>query len=157
MKYTEAQIETLKQLRKILLEHGFETYSIVRRYAKHPLEFVAIEKSHDPNTVVKDRHSYSSAIVRLFLGKVRIQFLEVGKAWSGDLLHRVVHGSRANRPRASVIFHRTHRNHSGLRFRYRYWHEFVYQKELKKTRLAGVIQQLKNAGIILKKGTDTLT
>lgn len=161
MTHTEAQLNTLRELRTMLLECGFEIYDIVKRYRKHPLEFVMIEKTCHANMSSEERPAFTSAIVRLYRKtKVRVHFLEVGvgamavAGWR-DMCRRIL-SLNGRKGCSAVVFKEGYRNSPNCRFKKRFWYEFVYQRKLKKTGLAQAIQQFKNTGIVLKKGTRTL-
>ena len=148
VKYSEEQVRTLKELRTILFEHGFEIHNIVRRYRKHELEFVAAKK---------DGTTFESAIVRLWRGRVRVQFLEAVRVWSTGLTNTVLALNGKNRKGlAPIFFGKKIRNHHESHFPPFYWHEFVYQRSLKKQGLENAIQQLKSAGIRIQKGSRAL-
>ncbi len=142
-KYSEAQICTLKQLRTILFEMGFNIHNIVRRYRKHPLEFVAANIYGLP---------YTSVVVRLFRGKVRIRFFEARMGWDDTKCKRVL-ALNEQSGYAPVFFASGYRNQTpasrALRplFKQRFWHEFVYKREQEMTGLSLALQQFGNAGI----------
>ncbi|MDP3726493.1 MAG: hypothetical protein Q8R36_04845 [bacterium] len=162
MKYTEAQFNTLRELRELFGRYGFEIHEIVKRYRKNPLEFVAIERACDADMSPEERSAFTSAIVRLYRKtKVKVYFLEVGtsameRAGWRELCHNIgaLNGKKGC---AAVVFRDEYRNNPNCPFPKRHWHQFVYQKELKKTGLAKAIQQFKNTGIVVKKGTSALT
>ncbi|MBI2048085.1 MAG: hypothetical protein HYT27_03010 [Parcubacteria group bacterium] len=148
VKYTEEQVRTLKELRMILFEHGFEIHNIVRRYRKHELEFVAVKK---------DGTTFESAVVRLWRGRVKVQFLEAVKVWSTELMNTVLALYEKNKKDfAPIFFGKKFRNHHESHLLPFYWYEFVYQHPLKKQGLENAIQQLKNAGIRIQKGSRAL-
>ena len=148
VKYSEEQVRTLKELRKILFEHGFEIHNITRRYRKHELEFVAVKK---------DGTTFESAVVRLWRGRVRVQFLEVVRVWSKELTNTILALYGKNKKDfVPVFFAEKFRNHFESCFPPFYWHEFVYQRPLKQQGLENAIQQLKSAGIRIQKGSRAL-
>ncbi|MBI2109091.1 MAG: hypothetical protein HYT93_02845 [Parcubacteria group bacterium] len=147
--YSRGQINTLKELRKILFEHGFGIYNILKRYRKHSFEFIAVKTS---GTL------FESAVIRLWRGKVRIQFLEMDNAWDKQLVNQVLSLERKNQTDFSpVFFGKTFRNNHNSHLPSFYWHEFTYKREMQKTGLENVAQQFKNAGIVLKKGSRALS
>ena len=163
MKHTKAQIATLKELRRIFFELGFEVYNMVCRYAKDPLEFVAIEKVVRDIGGLSDGHNiFTSAVVRLYHDTaVRICFLEasvsvIERAGRRELCRRI-RALNGKKGCVAVVVRDEYRNNPSCPFPKRYWHQFVYQEDLKRTGLARAVQQLKNAGSVLKRGTRTLT
>ena len=149
--YAREQAETLKRLRTIFFEHGFEVYDVLKRFRKYPSEFVVIKKGDDEAIPTMARCSFESAIVRLFRGKIRVTFFEIANPFSKQTCEAVLSLNNKQNS-APVFFAKGYRNGPGLRFRPRYWHEFIYEKDLNKKGLARAVQQFKNAGVSVRKG-----
>ena len=148
--YAREQAETLKRLRTIFFEHGFEVYDVLKRFRKYPSEFVVIKKGDDEAIPTMARCSFESAIVRLFRGKIRVTFFEIANPFS-ERMREAVLSLNGKHNCASVFFAKRYRNGSGSRFRPRYWYEFVYRKDLNDEGLARAVQQFKNAGVSVRK------
>ena len=136
MEYSKEQVETLLELRKRFFELGFSIYNIKRRHRKHELEFAAARSLSE---------TFDSAIVRLYRGRVRIQFFEF-------------HAPLSNREREYL----TMKIHSYIIFatksfnptRYgnkRYWDNVVYLKELYE---ADPLLVIKRAGVHIQRGVS---
>lgn len=67
MEYSRDQIETLRDVRGIFAEAGFEIFDLKRR--KHVLEFAAVKRDTFGLAI-----NASGLVARLFRGRVRIQF-----------------------------------------------------------------------------------
>lgn len=134
MEYSERQIETLQILRKRFFEQGFVIYNLTRRHRKHKMEFAATRSQC---------HSFNSAIVRLYRGRVRIQFFEFANP-----LFNVTKKAIARGLESLVLFAPKPFNPTCFGNK-RYWDSVVYDKELYSRDPVSAIER---AGVHIQKG-----
>lgn len=147
--YSKEQIKTLKELRKRFFELHFDVHSVLSRYRKHPLEFVVVEKEKSGDSLPEKRWTMNSAIARLYRGGIRITFLEVSNPLTREAENKILSISKKV-GMTKITIARGYRNGIESRFKPRYWHEFVYKRELKEHGIGKARQQFRNAGITIK-------
>ena len=138
MKYSDEQIKALKELRKRFFECGFTIFNLKKRHRKHEMEFAAAE-------VLKG--SFSSAVVRLYRGKVRIRFFEVEDPLPTITKKYLLIGSPA-----SLIVWDSRPLNPTLKGNKHFWGVFCYRKERFEE---NALRILERAGIHIQKGISS--
>jgi len=134
MEYSKEQVAVLQELRKRFFELGFGIYNLKRHHRKHELEFTAARSQDE---------TFDSAIVRLFRGKVRIQFFEFHAPLSNQEKEHIT-----TKIHSHVIFAKKSFNPTRYGNK-QYWDSVVYLKELYETDPLLVI---KRAGVHIQRG-----
>jgi len=136
MEYSKEQVDVLRGLRKRFFELGFGIYNLKRHHRKHELEFAAA-RSQDETS--------DSAIVRLYRGKVRIQFFEFHAPLSNQEKEHLTTKIYSHIIFAIKSFNPTRYGNKC------YWDSVVYLKELYETDPLLVI---KRAGVHIQRGVS---
>ena len=135
MEYSKGQVEALAELRKRFFERGFTIFNLKKKHRKHEAEFVAVIIPENP---------HSSAVVRLYRGKVRIRFFEVSHPLPNIIMNHLVIKDIA----PFVVFDSKPFNPT-CKGNKHFWNVFCYQKEYFET---DPMASIKRAGVHVQKG-----